>query len=646
MSQTLQYDQSGTDQSNNGKIYDLDLFPGGLYDLANGEIDQINFDLTKIVLTVITYNNRTVQGEYKKDTQSWGQGTTFTSIVDEEDIEISPGVSGKLKNIELSGLDLNTKYDIRIRSVSSSNGASYGNYIYAKFTTFYPIGLNGAARIQSFTNPSLLAPIISDQVVNKNLNENDFWNPWNFEENKDLWNSVSPAQEDKSVLGSNTAGSLLVDNKKISGSALTVHNPFAIDGQTTIAIKATGIDIVSGSPTYDITKTPPISYPYYKHFTFGTKIFFTDWKDKAEAPQGGIAFFLNPSGSSGYAVLIKTTQSNFGTDNKESNTDVSIVKIESANKFKRLPDNQGNLGKSFSGITSAEEYTIDLKINCGTQSNLITLYINGTAKIIAEDTSNPLTPTQNVGLFSMKGECNFDYVYAYPLHEDQYNSLELNKNVYGRTPFSALSVAYGNKIANKNSQEYFGYYEEFGATAKELMVIEEKFTTNNPGYAKFLSTGINKYVDILSQKTNNFGFKAYIINNSSSTVPISDPEQNISFFMVGNSIITGEKSEYNTVEGTEYTNDEFIILDSTWIQRKSDAEKMANWLKEQWSKNSIFLELQVFGNPFISVGDIVTISYPRSGVTDTQKFLITSVKQSFDGGLETYICCRSINSYS
>lgn len=642
MSQTLQYDQSGTDQSNSGKIYDLDFFPGAEYDFANGEPDQINSNLNNMLVYIVTYSGRTIQGEYKTQSQSWGQGTTFTGInvVNEDDFEINPTTIGKLKTLQLTGLNQNTKYDFRIRSVQSSNAANYGNYVYATFTTFYPIGLNGITRIQSFTNPSLLAPVISDQVVNKNLN--DMWTPWNYEENKDLWDSLSPAQEDKSVLGSNTAGSLLVDNKKISGSALTVHNPFAIDGQTTIAIRATGIDIISGSPTYDI----PISYPYYKHFTFGTKIFFTDWKDKQDAPQGGLAFFLNPSGSSGYAVLIKTTQASFGTDNKEINTDVSIVKIESANKFKRLPDNQGNLGQSFSGITSAEEYTIDLKINCGAQSNLITLYINGKAKIVAEDASSPLSPTQNIGLFSMKGECNFDYAYAYPLHEDQYNSLDLNKNIYGKAPFSVLSVAYGNKIVNKNSQEIKGYYEEFGTTAKELMVIEEKFTTNNPGYAKFLSTGINKYVDILSQKSNNFGFKAYIINNSSSTIPISDPEQNISFFMVGNSIITGEKSEYNTVEGTEYTNDEFIILDSTWIQRKSDAEKMANWLKEQWSKNSIFLELQVFGNPFISVGDIVTVSYPRSGVTDTQKFLITSVKQSFDGGLETVICCRSINSYS
>lgn len=646
MSQTLTYDQSGTDSSAAGKIYDLDFFPGAEYDLAQGEIDQNNLNLNNMLVYIVTYTGRTIQGEYKKESQSWGQGTAFTgvNVINEEDVEINQSTSGKLKTLQLSGLDQNTKYDFRVRSVSSSNGAVYGNYVYATFTTFYPIGLNGIARIQSFTNPSLLAPVISDQVVNKDIN--NMWTPWNYEENKEFWSETYPVQEDTLSLGANSSGSILLDHKKISGSVFTINNPFAIDGQTTLAVKGTGIDLQYGSPTYYPASNPPVVYPQYKHFTFGTKLFFSEWKDKVDAPQGGIGFFLNPSGSSGYAVVVKTTQSNVGTDNKEVNTDVSIVKIESTNKFKRLPDSQGNLGQSFSGITSAEEYVIDLKVNCGITSNLITVYINGRAKIVAEDSVSPLQPTKNIGLFTMKGECNFDYVYAYPLYEDQYDSLELDKFTAGRAPFSALSIAYGNKVVNKNSQEYNGYYEEFGTTAKELMVIEEKFTTQTPGYAKFLSTGINKYVEVLAQKSNNFGFKAYVINNSSTTVPLSDPEQQISFFMIGNSVITGEKSEYNTVEPTEYVNDEFIILESTWIQRKSDAEKMANWLKEQWSKNSVFLQLQVFGNPFVAVGDIITVSYPRSGITDSQKFLVTAVEQSFDGGLETVLGCRSINSYS
>ena len=625
MSQTLSYDQTGTDSSDSGKIYDIDFFPGAVFNYDTEQIDQVELDLTKMIIHIITYPNRIIEGEIKEKTDSWGTRIMFSqaNVVKEYPFILPNNVEGVLKVVEIEQLDINVKYDFRVRSVQEFSYNSYGNYVYAEFTTFYPIGENGLVKVQSLTNPSLLAPVISDQVVNKDINGNS--TPWNYDEYSEFWKNVVPTNKMPELkISSNTVTD---KNKKISQSIFSISK------------KDSGITLCSKLADFDINNS---------YFSFGTKMFFTEWQDKLNAPQGGLAFFLNPSGSQGYAIVVKTTESNTVDQSKELASDVSIVKIESANKFKKIPDSQGNLSQSFSGITSAEQYTIDIQVNCSDpQKNIITAYINN-KKIVAIDDSKPLAPTKTIGLFAMKGECNFDYVYAYPLSLTLYNRLDLEGNRFltGKVPFSGLSIAYGEKVANINSQEYQGYYEEFGPTAKEILVLEEKFTSGNPGYSKFFSTGVNYLVQILSQKSNNFGFKAYLINNSSSTIPVSSTEERISLSMIGNTVITGEKAEFNTDEENKYINDELVILESSWIQRKSDAEKMANWLKEQWSKNTICIKLKVFGNPFIAVGDLVTISYPRSGITESTTFLVTVVEQSFNGGIETVLECRSLNSYS
>lgn len=646
MSQTLSYDNTGTDQSANGKIYDLDFFPGSVFDSENLTIDLINLDLTKMVLYVTTAQNRTVFGAYKKENQTWEQATIFSEgggrLKNEEDFQLTETFIATSKTLELDGLELNTKYDFRIKSIADgSNGESYGNYIYAKFTTFYPIGDMGIARIESFTNQSLLAPVISDQVVDQTLFE-PWLNPWNYKESdvKDFWQTASKTQKLQPKEIANTSK---VENKEISGSVFTLENPQLVDNQVALCTKTLDISLYETSSTYDPSITPPIVFNYYKYFIFGTKIFFSDYKDKVKSPQGGITFFSTPSGSSGYGILIKSTRSNTGTKDEVTPPDITIIKIGSSGKLERLPDNQGKPRNAFVGVYTSEEYLVTIMVDCSDPTkNIIRAYING-FEIIATD-NDPLSPTKTIGMFTMKGKTSFDYIYAYPLFKEQYDKIKPGEFLIGKAPFEALSVSYGNKLINNNSQEFDGYYEEFGPVAKEIIYLEEKF--DQPTYPVLFSTGVNKYVQILYQKTNNFGFKAYLINNASKAIPLVKSDENISLFMVGGSVISGETSEYKTDKENKYVNDREIILDSTWIQKKTDAEKMANWLKEQWSKNSIFVTMQVFGNPFISVGDIVTISYPRTGINETQKYLVTSVQQSFDGGLETTLKCRSINSYS
>ena len=54
------------------------------------------------------------------------------------------------------------------------------------------------------------------------------------------------------------------------------------------------------------------------------------------------------------------------------------------------------------------------------------------------------------------------------------------------------------------------------------------------------------------------------------------------------------------------------------------------------------LNMNIFSNPLISVGDVITVNHPDNGLDGTKKFVVTNVNHTFDQGLDTSITARSI----
>jgi hypothetical protein len=55
--------------------------------------------------------------------------------------------------------------------------------------------------------------------------------------------------------------------------------------------------------------------------------------------------------------------------------------------------------------------------------------------------------------------------------------------------------------------------------------------------------------------------------------------------------------------------------------------------------------MEIFGNPVVCPGDVISIFYPYQGyaVNNTVKFIVNTVTQSYTGnGLSTNISCRSL----
>jgi hypothetical protein len=85
-----------------------------------------------------------------------------------------------------------------------------------------------------------------------------------------------------------------------------------------------------------------------------------------------------------------------------------------------------------------------------------------------------------------------------------------------------------------------------------------------------------------------------------------------------------------------------VIFQSEWLQNLSDVESLGQWIKSNIINRGKTVTMEVFGNPLISVGDIVTINYTYQGLAGTEKFIVTSVQNSYQEGLSTNITCRTL----
>ena len=392
------------------------------------------------------------------------------------------------------------------------------------------------------------------------------------------------------------------------------------------------------------------SYAGTSYYSFGTSVFL-DKSSTNPSQSGGLGFFINDLGARGYFVIIETLKS-AATVNRKS---VRIIKAQPSG-IKVLKDSQITLKSTLDAIYSGLAYTIDVKVKLSGQKVDIVANINGN-KITASDINSAdlgkdpnwiLGPTKNAGLMTLDGTAIFDYLYASTIDEDKYNASEYVTNIYqGQFSNDIINTAYGDIIYNANlAEDEINQYkvkdviDEFGPVVREIAYINQKFTAR-PALPIAWSTGANKLVSIIGSKLSSFGAEAYILNNTSVKVPLSDKGIN-TLQVIGNSIAPSGELIYSTDDTSEYSIKEPIIFDSTWIQSEDGAKSLAEWIKTKVMNKGRVVNMSVFGNPLISVGDIVSISNSYQGFDGTEKLIITNVSQRFDQGLETEVTCRTL----
>ena len=436
------------------------------------------------------------------------------------------------------------------------------------------------------------------------------------------------------------------DVVNIAGISIPSYNkPNAVVTNITNNTFSVSGTVEAGTPTFDGASASSGSY----YYSFGTSVFL-DKSSVNPEQSAGLGFFINELGARGYFVIIEALKS-AATVNRKS---VRIIKAQPGG-IKVLKDSQITLKSTLDAIYSGLAYNIDVKVKMTGQKVDIVADING-HKITANDINSTdlgkdpnwiLGPTRNVGLMALDGTAIFDYVYASTIDEDKYKASEYVTNIYqGQFSNDIISTAYGDMIYNANlaeDEKEYGLKEvidEFGPVVREIAYINQKFAAR-PALPIAWSTGANKLVSVIGSKLSSFGAEAYILNNTSVKVPLSDKGIN-TLQVIGNSIEPSGELIYSTDDTSEYSIKEPIIFDSTWIQSEAAAKSLAKWIQDKVMNKGRVVNMSVFGNPLIAVGDIVSISNAYQGFEGTEKLIITNVSQRFDQGLETEVTCRTL----
>ncbi len=408
-----------------------------------------------------------------------------------------------------------------------------------------------------------------------------------------------------------------------------------------------GISLSSATvnTSYAPYSSPTNSYSS-AYYSFGTSVFL-DADSRSKGSSAGIGFFVNDLGKTGYFVVVETTKSSVSKETKS----VRILKADGVG-VRVLADSQRTASSTFEGVFGGTQYNIDARVKLDGNSITINVSINGykinatdtNSNLNAKETNKILAPTKSVAILCGNGNVAFDYAYGTDISKTKYEESLVVPNLYlAQYSNDLLDMSFGDIIYNSNNSENTlkkDTVDDFGTVVREIYYVKTKLNAR-PAFPIRWSTADNRSVNLIGQRFSNFDAEAYVLNNTSTTVPLSD-EGKSSLYIFGNDINSSGTLEYSTDDSPEYVNKEPVIFESRWLQNQSDVEKLASFIKNKAINRGKVIDMQVFGNPLLSIGDIVSVKYTYQGLLGTEKIIITNISQSFEEGINTSIKCRTI----
>lgn len=425
----------------------------------------------------------------------------------------------------------------------------------------------------------------------------------------------------------------------------------------------------TGSKIYHAAKIQSDPFSTEKYFSVGTSMFFAQISNANGRTTGqqfvsagiGIGWSTGsvsvydppgtaPSGSTtsinGYILKIATSQN--VENNGLKSRDVQLFKIVNGIETP-VSDTQTAEDNSITGVSGGELYRVDIKVSqVDPDKRVFKIKFNNT--VITATDESPISISNDVALISLDGTVSFDYIYTSVINKDEFDKVTSYDN-YGSYVGNSSSIqnVFGDFLANgsESSTVKGPWIKEFGPVAREIKKISTKYATR-PGFVKYPQIILNPNASILGYTADSFGIEAYILNNTGTFIDFTDGGEK-SFIVVGETIAPLDPFEYIEPDLTSTKNEEQVAFESTWIQREDEAKKLSNWMRTQWSKQQTVIDVDVFPNPLIEIGDIVEISYPSNLIYSSEdagktagKYIVLDVNQSFSQSPSTKILCRSI----
>lgn len=451
---------------------------------------------------------------------------------------------------------------------------------------------------------------------------------------------------DQQIAGGTILGNITdpINIKRSSnGGYLTLSSKTSNDTSTTVATRSFDAIVL---PTSTPTSLPggKNTAPSYqeKYYAFGTSIIFSAAVDGGNAG-GGIGFFTDDRANVGYYLMLDTTVA-AGSNSRQA---VKWIKLEGGKNTVQVLNSTTE-----AGLLAGEIYNVDIRVKIKEFKIEMTAYING-AQITAYDktyyntgtkkVSKLVVPTNKITLFCTQGKIFFDYAYGKEIDEPYYSDVSRIINRYtGKFANDLIETTFGEINFKENSVENSGkeYIDEFGNTVREIRKYDVQYSA--PAHPIGWDNSTQPAASILAQDWNNFSSRVWVLNNSSTTIALSDGSQS-SFGLFGNAINdSGTSLVYNTGDDSDYGINNPAVFETVWIQRAEDAEALGEWIKTNIINKGKIITMSVFGNPLVQLGDIISVKHIYQKFDGSEALIVTDISHSFTNGLQTELTCRTI----
>jgi hypothetical protein len=390
-------------------------------------------------------------------------------------------------------------------------------------------------------------------------------------------------------------------------------------------------------------------------------------------------FIAGDWGDAGYFIQLSPTDF-IESENRVSRHELTLVTMPGDAPGANFAGVNGDI-KGFKAALYYDTW-IDLDINHEVHpdgSASITAYLNGVwagAWLLPLAVRQRSSDNGKWGIFNTsRCRTDFEYIYAINLNNNNpdYNSPAPDQTTFldlERGGFSSgfierewrygylSTVNYGplHEGAYRFKQDWsFGDYvlDEFGPVVHEIREYDVSFDDDNvPVTHSFLYLSNDSQVVCTDYYADPFGAKFTLVNASRHNA-IVNGEDDVTFgkdnsvdqkFFIYGRVLTQED------ELTKVTQDKASIrkngvnvvdFDSRFIQSEAAATDIGDWVVKLWAGGVDEIEADIFGNPFIQLGDLATLSYPiKDMLPATHKYFVVGIKNKFSQGLDTTLVLR------
>lgn len=400
------------------------------------------------------------------------------------------------------------------------------------------------------------------------------------------------------------------------------------------------------------------SPPYW----YGTRMKF----DTAGYTYGaaGLVFSAGDYDNGWYVELVRTRAITASDRVKYTNELCFYVKYNNGT-IKRMGPNGGK-GIPIE-IIEGIWYDLDVHFEWQNSDRVISIMVNGVTKMTV---TVPVGsgPGESIGGrygFFARGftAAEFEYLYAstYAVNDtfDQEGWFDRIDGGYQSGQYER-EWTYGyrtnNKIKMSRSFSVRGRYgsrlmDEFGPVVHEVREYDVKFESFPVIHSNLY---ISNDTQVICPEYNGNPFGAnFILANTARVNAIVNGEDTLTFgidnpvdqkLLVYGRLVKKDEEQTVTTKNDDAVNRRGAVevdIASEWIQSKTAATEIGDWITEHWGGGSDEVTITAFGNPLIQLGDLVAIQYPAKSMTyETHKYFVVGVENNYDGGLDTSVTLR------